>query len=86
MDAKESREGLSRTSRDERSLLKLKLEALVFWEQIFWGQIAKLKWAKDGDIDQDFFIGLRRGKGRRISLKIWKLGKDWLVNKERANR
>ncbi|GMP24068.1 hypothetical protein CsSME_00001462 [Camellia sinensis var. sinensis] len=48
LDAKESGEGLSGVSRDKRSLLRMKLEELVFREQIFGGQRAKLKWAKEG--------------------------------------
>ncbi|KAL7190016.1 hypothetical protein ACSBR1_039626 [Camellia fascicularis] len=58
LDAKEFGEGLSRALRDKRSLLRMKLEKLVFREQIFLGQRAKLKWAKEGDTNSRFFHSL----------------------------
>lgn len=41
--------------RSERSELRLKLEELVFREQISWAQKAKVKWLKEEDVNSNFF-------------------------------
>ena len=74
LDAKELGEGLSRTLRDKRSLLRLKLEELVSREQIFWGQRAKLKWTKEGDIYSRFFLGVSSGKRKKSFIKNLEVG------------
>ncbi|KAL7168630.1 hypothetical protein ACSBR2_038966 [Camellia fascicularis] len=74
LDAKEFGEGLSRALRDKRSLLRMKLEDLIFREHIFLGQRAKLKWAKEGDTNSRFFHRVALGKRRKNFIKNLEVG------------
>ncbi|XP_028112207.1 uncharacterized protein LOC114310430 [Camellia sinensis] len=82
LDAKEFREGLSGALRDKRSLLRMKLEELVFREHIFWGQRAKLKWAKEGDTNFRFFHRVALGKRMKNFIKNLEVGQGVVVSKD----
>ena len=45
----EARIDLNETLRKERVELKIKLEEVVFRDEMFWGPTAKMKWIKEGD-------------------------------------
>lgn len=52
----------------------MKLEAIVFREQIFWGQKAKMKWIKEGDISSKLFQKVVVGKRKKKFIKIFEVG------------
>lgn len=68
MDDIEARHGLGGYLRKERIELKEKFEEMVFKEQIFWAQKAKIRWAKEGDINSKLFHMVAKGKKKRSSL------------------
>lgn len=74
LDMKESTEGLFGELRDEIVTMRARLEELVFKEQILWKQRAKLKWAKEGDINSKFFHRVALGKRRKNFIKSLEIG------------
>ncbi|KAK9930230.1 hypothetical protein M0R45_027274 [Rubus argutus] len=55
IDLEEGRGGLDDTQRREREALRFQFEELVFKEEAFWRQRAKVEWAREGDGNTRFF-------------------------------
>ncbi|XP_028121753.1 uncharacterized protein LOC114318966 [Camellia sinensis] len=82
LDVKEAGEGLSGALRDRRSMLKVKLEEIVFREQILWGQRAKLKWARVGDTNSRFYHRVASRKRKKSFIKNLVVDQNEVVCKE----
>ena len=66
LDEEDRDEGLCVVKRRERENLRIRLEKLVFREEIYWSQRAKPKWAREGDSNTSFFHKLSMEGKREI--------------------
>ena len=65
MDEEDRDKGLCVVKRRERENLRIRLEELVFREEIYWSQRAKPKWAREGDSNTSFFHKIVDGRKKR---------------------
>ncbi|KAK9934053.1 hypothetical protein M0R45_021214 [Rubus argutus] len=82
LDEEDRDEGLCFAKRRERENLRIRLEELVFREEIYWSQRAKPKWAREGDSNTSFFHKIVNGRRKRNFIERIELSSGLVVEEE----
>ncbi|KAK9928967.1 hypothetical protein M0R45_026080 [Rubus argutus] len=82
LDTTEIRQGLNDNERSQREAARVRLDQIVFLDEIRWRQRAKFDWAKVGDSNTSFFHRVVNGRRKRSFIQKLEVGSGLVVEDE----